>query len=330
MKSVAHSEAPALHYIGAARAANRLNEPTRRDNYLRKAEDMPGRDSLAVGLVEAEIMLDNKEYSQARDLLVRLRRQYPNNPRMLALLAQAYKALGQWNELREIMPQAQKHKALTESEFVALQGEMYRELLDAAARKGALAELKALWSAMPPALRSTEPVLIDYVGHLRDNNAAGEAETLLRGTLRQQWSDKLVVGYGEIGRGDAAGQLQAAEGWLGQHENNPYLLLTLGRLAKRSRQFEKARKYLEQSISTMPSPDAFQELGDLLEQTDNKDAANQCYRTGLRLVSGQPEARGEGVELLPAARAEDKAGGGERQAEEKSVAKPSGKEPVLQ
>ena len=49
----------------------------------------------------------------------------------------------------------------------------------------------------------------------------------------------------------------------------------------------------------MPSPDAYQELGDLLEQVDDKAMANRCYRAGLRLAAGQPEEK-EGVELLPA------------------------------
>ena len=101
----------------------------------------------------------------------------------------------------------------------------------------------------------------------------------------------------------AFAQLQAAEGWLQQHTDNPYLLLTLGRLAKRCRQHDKARDYLERSIRLMPSPDAYQELGDLLEQIDDRAMANQCYRAGLRLAAGQPEEK-EGVELLPAASSE--------------------------
>jgi HemY protein len=176
---------------------------------------------------------------------------------------------------------------------------MYQNLLNNAARSGTLEELKAIWNGAPAQLHSDETLLIHYVGHLRDQNAADDAEVLLRGALNQHWSDKLVVGYGEMGRGDVSTQLEAAEGWLQQHEKDPYLLLTLGRLAKRAHQLEKARGYFEKSVKLLPSPDAYQELGDVLEQMDDKENATQCYRTGLSLLTGQPEAK-KTVELIPA------------------------------
>ncbi len=296
--------ASALNLIGAAQAAHHLNDSMRRDGYLRKAANLPERDALAVKLVQAEILMDSHQLTEAGDLLQQLYHQHSGNARALTLLARVYQQLGQWQDLRDIMPQIQKKKALSEQQSLELQRDMYQALLSEAAHRGALQELHTLWDEIPESLRTDEVLLIDYVGHLRDNNAAGEAEALLRGALQRRWSDKFAVAYGQIGRGDAFAQLQVAEGWSQQHADNSYLLLTLGRLAKRCRQYEKARDYLERSIGIMPSPDAYQELGDLLEQTDDKAMANQCYRTGLRLAAGQPEEK-EGVELLPAASKED-------------------------
>jgi HemY protein len=321
MKSVAHSQAPALHYAGAAQAAQRLNQPMRRDGYLRRAIDMPERDALALELVRAEILIDDNRLADARELLERLHRQHPTNARTLELLATLYRDLGQWSDLKDLMPQAVKYKALPKTSQAQLERDMYQALLNDAGRRGALEELHVLWDEMPEPLREDEMLLIDYVGHLRDSNAAGEAETLLRGALQRQWSDKLVVGYGEIGRGDSFAQLQAAEGWLRQHGDNPYLLLTLGRLAKRCRQNDKARRYLEQSIAAMPMPDTYQELGILLDEMDQKEAAKQCYRLGLRLASGRLEEK-EGGELLPAETAEQKATAVEHQRKQPVPAAP--------
>lgn len=320
-KSVEYSETPALHYIGAAQAAQRLKAPMRRDNYLRQADNLPNQNALAVGLSKAEILLASEQPVGARDILVQLQREHPRNSRVLELLAQSYRKLDAWMDLKEILPQLQKYRALSDPQYTELQVQTYRELLNNKARSGTPEDLRTLWNEIPKPLQSEELLLIDYVGHLRDHNAADEAEMLLRGALNERWSEKLIVGYGEIGRGNAAAQLEVAEGWLQQRAQDPYLLLTLGRLAARGHQLEKARAYLEQSIKLLPNPDAYQELGDVLEQLDEKEAANQCYRTGLRLLSGKLQEK-EGAELIPATGSQEKLPAGEKPPiEENTVAK---------
>ena len=141
--------------------------------------------------------------------------------------------------------------------------------------------------------------MIEHAGHLRDNNAVDEAEALFRDALRHRWSDKLVVGYSELGRGNVAEQLSVAEGWLKEdHENDPYLLLALGKLARRGRQLAKARTYLEESVKLLPNPDTYYELGGVLDELDDKESAEKCYRAGLTMLSGQPEDKTD-VEILP-------------------------------
>jgi len=101
-----------------------------------------------------------------------------------------------------------------------------------------------------------------------------------------------------LGRGNATAQLATAEGWLAQHGDDAYLLLTLGRLAKRCQQDAKARNYLERSIQIMPTPDAYQELGELLESLHELTYAGQCFHAGLRLLVGKPQEQSGA--MLPA------------------------------
>ncbi len=305
-KGVDSSPMPVLHYLGAARAAQRQDAAWRRDSYLRKADELPRDDTLVVGLTKAELYLEDNEPAKARPVLLQLRTLFKRHPRVLELLVQCYQSLGEWDRAQDLLPELRKRKALDETRLSTLQTEIYRERLAAIASTGNVAELRDYWRSLPPVLRGDEAMLIAYAGYLRDNNAADEAEVLLREALRQQWSDKLVIGYGEIGRGDAASQLTVAEGWLEQHPDNPHLLLTLGRLAKRSRQLEKARAYLERSIRVMPNPDAYNELGEVLELMNDEASAKLAYRAGLRLLSGRPEEK-EGVPMLPAAEVTDKA-----------------------
>lgn len=302
LKGAEYSEAPALHYIGAARAAQQLNAGWRRDQYLQKADELPQKDTLVLGLAKAELYLENHESAKAKTTLLELRTLYPRHAQVLKLLMECYRQLGEWELLRDLLPELRKRKALNEKDYNVLQVEIYQQILAKTARTGTLEDLRGLWKQIPKSLRQEEPLLIDYAGYLQENDAASEAEALLRDALNRQWSENLVVGYGKIERGDAAAQLAAAERWLDEHKDNPYLLLTLGRLAKRSRKWDKARSYLEQNIKALPTPDAYQELGEVLEQMDEKERANECYRTGLRLLSKRPPAKE--VEVLPAPKTE--------------------------
>lgn len=300
IKGAPNSENPTVHYLSAANAAQRLHADWRRNRYLKEAEQQPSRNALAVKLTKAKLYLEDGQPAEAKPLLVDLRSRFPKNTEVLKVLMEIHRALGEWEPLRELLPELQRHKALDDAQLAKAQIQVHRELLDKTGRSGGLPELRAAWKRVPKSLRLEEELVIVYGGHLQDHDAAKEAESLFRDALARQWSDKLVVGYGQITRGDAATQLAVAENWLKAHDTNPHLLLTLGRLSKRSRQWAKARAYLERSIRALPTPDAFYELGEVLEQMDDKEGANRCYRTGLRLVSGQaPDDRDMAV--LPAA-----------------------------
>ena len=301
LRSAAHSETPALDYLNAARAVHRLNEAKwRRDLHLRKAEDAPDADALLVQLTRVEFLLDDQDAAQARTLLESLRTLHPRHPGVLEWLARTYRQLGAWEPLRQLLPEVQKQKVFGPDLLAEMQGEVYRALLQSTAAAGPLEALRALWKQTPAALRENdETLLVDYATALCEFNAFEEAETVLREAIGRRWSARLVVGYGMLGRGNASAQLAAAEGWLAAHGDDPHLLLTLGRLAKRCQQTAKARDYLERSIQLMPTPDAYQELGELLESLHELTHAGQCFHAGLRLLVGKPLEQ-QGV-TLPAA-----------------------------
>ncbi|MEE4380271.1 MAG: heme biosynthesis HemY N-terminal domain-containing protein [Candidatus Competibacteraceae bacterium] len=298
LKGAEHSKAPALHYAGAARAAQQLKEPWRRDGYLHKAEDLPGTNGLVGKLSRAEMLLENHEPAAARSIVLALYKgPNPHHPRVLELLARSNADLGEWQKVRELLPDLGKYGPLTDTAYTQLQLQTYSESLTHVAHTGTQEDLQRLWREVPEPLRTDDTLLLSYAGYLRDHHAPHEAETLLREALNQRWSDPLVIGYGEIGRGNTAAQLATAEGWLTEHPQDPYLLLTCGRLARRSNQPDKARTYLEQSLKALVSPDAYQELGEVLEEANDHDGARQCYHAALRLLSGRLEDK-EGAAVL--------------------------------
>lgn len=304
MKGAETSLVPALHYIGAARAARRLGAQWRSEGYFHKADKLPDSQALIMQLSEAELLLEDGKPVEARDILLEVLEQHKRQPRALELLAISYQQLEDWDSLRGIMNDLSKSQVLDEVRYAELQRETYRALLKKTSHNESLSYLQGLWRSLPESLRQDEALLIDYAGYLRDHDAAHEAENLLARKIKQHWSDHLAVGFGEIERGNAAKQLETAEGWLKEREDNPYVLLTCGRLAKRARQFGKARSYLEKSLANLTMPDAYQALGEVLEETGDKEGALQCYHMALQLLSGRAEEK-EGVAMITSDQATD-------------------------
>ena len=304
LKSALYSEHPEQHYLSAARAVHHQHseEKWRRDLHIREAEQCPGVDLLPIRLTQAEFLLDDGEAEQARTILEKLHQQHPQHSGVLQGLAKTYQRLAAWEPLRDLLPELDKKKALGAETLNALQKETFRGLLTSVSAGGSLEQLHDSWKQIPATLRETsEELVIAYATALCEYEAFDQAEQVLRETINRHWNPKLVVGYGLLERGNAATQLTAAETWLAAHGDDPYLLLTLGRLARRCQKHDQARAYLEASIRRMPTPDAYQELGELLQEQNEPAYAGQCFHAGLRLLTGQREQK-QGI-ALPAAEA---------------------------
>ncbi len=289
------SSTPLLNYLSAARAAQKQDAPERRDHYLARAlESMPDAD-VAVELTQAELQLAHGQLEQALATLEHLRSMVPNHAHVLLLLAQVYERLQSWNELRDLLPRLRKHKVLDDKALHDLAVRVWRALLAQTVDKGDAAALQAFWKQVPKDLRSDRGLLTDYIHGLVRLGEHGHAEQRLREAITHHWDPEWVRLYGELETSHPERQLATAEGWLKGHENNPVLLLTLGRLCLRNQLWGKARSYLEASLGSQPLPETYRELGLLLERLGEHEAAAEAFKQGLLLATGQSK------ENLPAA-----------------------------
>lgn len=287
IKHASDSDNQLLHYLAAARAAQRQGAHERRDQYLYLAHKSVPEADVAVGLTQAELQLAHRQMEQALATLTHLRSLAPRHPYVLRMLMKLYRELRDWDHLRELLPELRKRKVLKEDEEQRLELQVYGELLAQAARKGDLAALEEAWDGVPKRLRQEEDSLLAaYVRHLMALGADAQAEPLVREALKKQWSDDLVRLYGLVKGVDPARQLATAEVWLKTHGKNPVLLLTLGRLCLRNRLWGKARLYFESSIGAGPRPETYKALGELLDQLGEADAAKDCFRKGVLLAVG--------------------------------------------
>jgi HemY protein len=287
LRSARHSEIPLLNYLSAARAAQKQNASSRRDDYLSLAHQSMQGAGFAVQLTQAELQLVQGQLEQSLATLMQLHASSPKHPHVLYLLARIYQQLRSWGDLKDLLPALRKYDVLSPAAYQRLERIVHRELLTIATQRGKPDSLRASWQHVPKQLRHDVDMVRHYVRCLLIVEASDDAEQLLRDAIRRYWDLDLVYLYGIIESSDPVRQLSSAESWLKGHENNPVLLLTLGRLCKRNQLWGKARSYLDASIGIRPSSDSYKELGQLLEHLQEADKAKDYYRKGLLLAADE-------------------------------------------
>lgn len=273
-----HAGNQVLNLIGAAHAAQSQGKLEARDRYLQQARQAEAGHSVEIDLTHAMLQYRAGEYEPALDTLLPLLERKPKNSKILGLTVKTCEALEDWPRLLEILPAARKHKALPEQEL---------ERLDKLASLRTLHgtepdRLEQEWKRLPRASQSDTDLLTAYAERQIRAGRMDEAESLLRKAINRSWQPAGVKLYGRVTSSNLPLQLKRAQKWATQHPDDPDLLLTLARICMSLESWSKARSYLEACIGAGGSAEAHQELGRLLEQLDDPDAALAYYRDGLK------------------------------------------------
>ncbi len=283
-KSASITQRPLVDYLSAARAAQKLQAYERRDRYLAMADSSVEGADMAVGLTQAELQYAHGQYEEALASLIRVRNIDPKHPYALRLLALVYKAIKAWGDLVDLLPELKKRKAMEPHELDEISTLACREVMNMAVDSGSEQRLRDTWARLPKAEKQKPVFIVNYTRAMIARGFSDEVEPLIRQAIRHRWDDRLVHVYGLCESSDPRQQQNRAEGWLEEHREDAVLLLTLARISLRNRLWGKARSYLEASLNLEPRGETYRELGALLDQLGEKEAAAECYRKGISLV----------------------------------------------
>jgi HemY protein len=276
-----HGDTPLLNYLGAALACEGQGNIEKRDEYLALAHKSAASNDLAIGMTQAYLQHRSHQLEQCLATLNELRATVPKHRQVLKLLAQVHAELRDWTGLIDLIPDLRQNYVMTTKEVDVLELQAHRELLKLSLPSGLPAVLKKAWNAVPKSLKRQPSLIAIYARQLIQQNEVDEAESVLRSAIEDAWDPLLVELYGEVRGNHSAEQLEAAEGWLPSHADEPKLLLTVARLAMRAGQDAKARNHLEKCLAMHGPAEAFREMGNLLERLGEKDKALDYYRRGL-------------------------------------------------
>ncbi|HDS1737647.1 MULTISPECIES: heme biosynthesis protein HemY [Pseudomonas] len=280
---------PLLYYLGAARAANELGRTEDSDNLLERALERQPQAELAVALTHAQLQMDRGDVDGALETLLAMHERHPHNGQVLRLLQRLYLERGDWSALIRLLPELRKGKVLSTAELAQLEQRAWGHNLNLAVTRGedapaARQALERAWQQLTAAQRQEPQLVLAYAEQLRQVGAQGEAEKVLRESLKRHYESHLARLYGLVRGDDPTRQLQAAEGWLKEHPQDPSLLLTLGRLSLQNRLWGKARDYLESSLRLERNPETCAELARLLASLGEVERSNQLFQEGLGLL----------------------------------------------
>ncbi|QNI04529.1 tetratricopeptide repeat protein [Halomonas sp. SH5A2] len=285
VKAADDSSTPLVNYLSAALAAHYQGNYTQSQEHINQAQLTTEGADTAIGLMQAQLLIDRQQPEEALAILNRLDKRLSNHPQVLKLLKQVFLSVNDWEGLRRLIPRLAAQKLISQQEREELEFKAYRELIIFEAKNPSdIERVRSLWADMPDYLRGKTELIVLYAEALLQANEDSIAERLLNHSLDHHWDARLVKRYGLLNV-DPSRQLVKAEKWLQERPNDPELLLACGRLSLRTGKWTKAQEYFEASQRQRPSGVVCAELARLYASLGEHNKSQLYYRHSVEMLA---------------------------------------------
>ncbi len=289
--SIAFQNGPAraLAALLAARAAHQMREFQRRDQWLDRAEAAGERMQAACLVSRAELALEDRDFTAARDALRSLHGTAPKQLATTRMLLRAERGAGAWDEVLRLASQLGKRDAIAPALAEEYKVQATIELLARSAAESEAFERR--WRSVEARDRLHPRVAAAAARHATELGEASLAREIIERALAAEWTPQLASLYAELPRSmpeaaraeEARARIERAERWLAERSRDAQLLDTLGRLCAQAELWGKARSFFEASLSFEESRAAHLELARLAERQGLADEAQQHYRRAAEI-----------------------------------------------
>jgi len=280
-KELNASPIPLVNYLGAAYAAHQQQKYEKRDAYLNQLRQRYHAEDGAIDLVQAEFYIDENQFKLSLDIIQQLYKSDSKNQQVLRLLSIIYQNINDWDNLIKIIPQIKKQRALSRSDIINLEVNVYKNILRK--QDNTLKEIQKIWKLLPYELHHNNNLIYEYSLQLIKFKKDDEAAKLISGYVDRTWDEPLVKLYGKVKSSHLDKQLRIAEAWLKLYGNNAVLLYVAGQIATNFKHWGKAIEYLNISLRLQKTPEAYVLLGSLYEKTGDVTKALKSYQSSVSL-----------------------------------------------
>lgn len=256
--------------------------------------------SLAVPrlMLEAEMRLCVGQPIEALSILQALRKEAGLHTAALRLELKALQAAGRHADIPPLVDQLVKRKVYGASEAEHLRA--VAEAAELEARRHDPAGLRAYWTRLPDTDQRHPRVARAAAASFLAGGNDREAADILARALERTWDSDLVVAYANCRAPDGTRQLEQAERWLTEHNQDPKLLYALGVLCEREQLWGKAQTYLEASLALDNTYATHLALGELLVRLGRPNDANAHLAAALDLALAELKSDASKDTALPA------------------------------
>ncbi len=287
-----------------ARAAHRMHEYDRRDEWLRKAETDARADTARL-VSSAEMWTEARDNDAALGAIARLQAAGARHMHAMRIALNANLQAGRWQDALKVVRVLEKRQALHPVLVQRLKLAAYRERLEA--QRFDPASLEQAWNAIPSADRESLDIalagarLLNLAG--RGGLAAAAIEAAL-GTAPAAWDDsaeRLLDEYARAQAFPARTQLERVEAWIAKAQPDSdvhaALLRTAGLLCLREQLWGKATSYLRDSLQIAPEAGTLLALARLAEAVGDEAQAAAQYREAALAYARQGATEGADAAL---------------------------------
>jgi HemY protein len=272
-----------LARVLAARAAQEMRAVPQRVRHLQDATEHGAE--LAAQLFEAEARLDAKDAAAALVAINRAKEIAPQHTALLRLELKARQMTGQWDEVDKLLDALMRGNALEPGVATQIRRMAYAENLKRRAENDR--GLQEYWKNIPADSKLDPWVARAAARAFMQRGGHDSALDVLESALNREWSEELVVLYGEVRGSSPTRQIEQAEKWLNAHPRDAQLLLTLAQLCSVQELWGKAQSYLEASLAIAPSAEGHIRMAELKTQSGQPGEACRHYQKALALCRAQ-------------------------------------------
>jgi HemY protein len=263
----------------AARAAHRMNERERRDQWLAEVGADQGAAS-ALQMTQAELAVDDRRSADAIEILERLQAGGARHIVAMRTALRAYEQAERWDEVIQTLRLVEKRDALHPSAVRSLRLKAHTALMRRKA--GDAVAIRTHWRSLRADERADADMAAATATALIEAGADEDARRIIEQGLDANCNGELIKAYGRVSGISLRDRL---EGWRRRYGDDPDLLLTLGRVCANDQLWGKAEDYLRLALARQASVGAHLALADLFESLGRNEEAAAQFRLAARMAA---------------------------------------------
>jgi HemY protein len=266
-----------------ARAAHRMRQSSRRDNWLAGVVNDNALKTARLMTI-TELLVDDHQPEAALDAVAELTASGQRHIHALQWSLKAHQQAKNWPEVLRLVRSLDKHKALHPTLSSRLRELAYEAMLSDSSHDAE--SIRRVWSTVPTADRIKPYIAARAAAALNARGLHDEARATAEESLAVEWDDRVMRAYRDAaasaGSPALLAQIEHCESWLKQRPTDAELALTLGSLCLKQKLWGKAQRYLEQALSDASEArmvrEAHLKLAQMHEALGQQEEANAHFR----------------------------------------------------